>query len=73
MKRFSLHVVMLAAAVTLTSFAAAAPDAAKQLNLRVGVAITTKGATIDWNTSGRGTFVRQAPAKAQREAWTCRS
>ena len=57
MRRFSLHVVVLAAAVTLTSFAAAAPDAAKQLNLRVGVAITTKGATIDWNTSGRGTFV----------------
>jgi hypothetical protein len=57
MKRFSLYVVALAAAVTLTSVAAAAPDAAKQLNLPVGVAITTKGAYYDWNTSGRGTFV----------------
>jgi len=49
------HALLVAfAAVTLTSVAAAAPDAAKQ---RVGVVITTKGAYYDWNTSGRGKFV----------------
>ena len=56
MKSFSLYVVVLAA-VTLTSVAAAAPDAAKQLKQRVAVAITTKGAYYDWNTSRRGKFV----------------
>jgi hypothetical protein len=60
MKTLSLYVVVLAAGLTLTSVAAGAPDAAKT---RVGVVITTKGATLDWNTSGRGKFVL-TPLKA---------